>query len=245
MTLELRSELFKRKFPRLFLVSRPSANVGLQDVFLLWPDRTQTPVLDLSDAGILILNQGAPLKLGQVLEVKLKLAQHEPKTVLVKVLRLTKETILLALDSLTLKGRSKVEQDEREILIRASWTKMPTQDLTANFQSSDWWHSVFDTNIWIWRDSAGVLQKMILEFETVALIYDSQGLRFVKAPSAFDETKGYAGPLDQPLPNKVEPGHNWRDRLHKMLKASVLPEKLIAEIQSLLPPRPASYQPHV
>ena len=236
-SLELRSELFKRKFPRLFLVNREKMANALPGAFLVWPDRSQTPVLDLSDAGILISSQGAPLKLGQVLEVKLQLAKHEPKTVLVKVLRLTRQTILLALDSLTLAGRLKVEQDEREVLIRSSWEKMQSID-------SDWWHSVFDTNIWMWRDSAGVLQKMILEFETVALIYDSQGLRFVKAPSAFDEAKGYAGPLNEPLPNKVEPGHNWRDRLHKMLKASVLPEDLIKEIQSILP-RPPGFSPHV
>jgi hypothetical protein len=228
--LEARSDSMKRKFPRLFLANRESGP-PLPDVFLIWPDRTQAQILDLSESGILVSALGSlgQVKLGQVLDVRLRIGGKDPKPVSVKVLRLTGHSILLALDSLTLNGRLKMEQEDRENLIRSSWRRLSCLSLHPTFHDCDWWHSVFDTNIFIWRDSAAVPTRVIVEFESVALVYDSQGTRFLRAPSAFDEAKGYAGPFSDPLPNKVEPGHNWTERLKKVLGAS-LPPSVIGEV---------------
>jgi hypothetical protein len=235
---DVRYETAKRKFPRLFLAIKSADLVPLPDVFLVWPDRTQSVVLDLSESGILVSSTGilGQTKLGQHLDVRLRVGGADPKSLQVKVMRLTAGCVLLSLDALTIAARLKLEQDVRENLILSSWRALPTNHLHPSFHASTWWHSAFDSNIWVWRDSAGVLQKMIVEFESVAFVYDGNGSRFLRTPSAFDEAKGYVGPYTEPLPNKVEPGHDWTQRLLKiMVPGSQLSEELVAEIRGLIP----------
>lgn len=217
----------------------------LPDLQLVWPDQGVSRLHDISESGLLVPSSGllGQVKLGQAIEVKIRREGREAQTLHVKVLRLTAHFILLSLDSLTLTGRLKLGQEDRENLITASWRPLPARFLHPSFQGAEWWHSAFDSNIWIWRDSAGVAEKVAVEFESVALVYDSQGTRYLKAPSAFDEVKGYAGPLLEPLPHKVEPGHNWFERLRKILSGP-LPPELVAEVLAHVP-RSGARAPHV
>jgi len=248
---EIRADHSKRKFPRLFLATKNDF-VPLPDVSLVWSDRTQSAVLDLSESGVLVSSSGVlgHTKLGQNIDVKLRVGGGDLKSLQVKVMRLTAGAVLLSLDALNIAGRLKLEQDARENLISASWRQLSTVHLHPQFHSSTWWHSAFDSNLWVWRDSAGVLQKLIVEFESVAFVYDTNGSRFLRTPSSFDEAKGYAGPYTEPLPNKVEPGHDWTQRLLKiMVPGSQLSAELVAEVRGLLPrsgqPLLTNKMPHV
>lgn len=237
-TLEFRPDLSRKKFPRLFLAFREGASLPLQNITLAWPDRTTAQVLDLSDAGLLVAAQGAlaKIRVGQMLEVRLCVRNRDPRPLHVKVLRISAQAILLSLDALTVGGRLRLEQEEREDLIRISWRRLPAAGgFPPSFAQAEWWHGVFDTNLWIWRDSAGALEKFVMEFESIALIYETQGVRFVKSPSAFEEGKGYVGPMTDPLPNKVEAGHGWTHRLGKSLDSSPLPSAVWLELKNYLP----------
>lgn len=247
---ETRTEASRRKFPRLFLLKQNDSALmrqALRDVSLVWSDQTASALFDVSESGLLVSAEklSTQIKIGQTLEVKLRLRGLDLKVLQVKVLRLTKGMVLLALDGLTVAGRLKLEQEFRESMIRSSWQELPATDLGSYFQGAKWIHSVFDSNIWIWQDSVGVLEKLIVEFESVAFVYDPAGSRFLKTPSAFDESKGYAGPFVDPLPHKVEPGHNWVDRLLKNIEPNaVITEQIFAEIRRFVM-RSNSKQIHV
>lgn len=234
--MDIRSESIKRKFPRLFLAAAGGSAAPLQDVALAWPERTVSPVLDMSESGLVVSAAGSlsQRKPGQVLQVRLRVAGSDPQPLTVKVLRVTAGAFFLALESLTPAGRIRIGQEDRENLIRSSWRALSPVSLHPHFHNSQWWHSVFDTDVWVWRDSAGVAEKIIVEFESVALVYDAAGSRFLKSPSSLDESRGYVGAFMDPLPNKVEPGHNWGERLQKVL-SEPLPPELGAEIRPLLP----------
>lgn len=233
-----KKEIQRKKFPRLFLANRGETWPALGEVFVLWTNRAPSAVVGLSEVGVLIQAQGAlgVLKLGDRFEIKIRIAHQAPQVLTVKVLRMTANTILLAFDSAGAGSRLKIEQGLRETLIRQSWRQLSVSNLHPQFSNSRWWHSAFDSNIWIWEDSAGKIQKMILEYEgVVALVQDSEIVRYVKAPPSFDEAKGYAGPICEPLPNKVEPGHNWVDRFVKVIEMSRLPEAIADQICQKLP----------
>lgn len=231
-------ETQRKKFPRLFLANRGETWPPLGEIFVLWPDRAPSAVVGLSEVGVLIQAQGAlgVLKLGDRIEIKIRVSHQAPQNLTVKVLRMTANTILLAFDSIGTVSRLKIEQGLRETLIRQSWRQVSVANLHPQFATSRWWHSVFDSNIWIWEDSSGKIQKMILEFEgVVAIVHDQEMVRYIKAPPSFDEAKGYAGPICEPLPNKVEPGHNWVDRFVKVIEMSRLPEAIADQICQKLP----------
>ncbi len=238
--LEVRSEIARKRFPRLFLAAHGERNAPLTDVFVMFTDRVMSPVWDLSEAGLVVSSVGmlGQMRLGRHFDVKLRIQGQDPQTLSVKVSQLSAGFIFLALDSLTVTGRLKLDQDERELLIRNSWRQLSSRDLHPAFQNAEWWHSTFDSNLWVWRDSAGVPEKVILEFESVALIYDNQGTRFLKAPAAFEESKGYAGPFTDPLSHKVEPGHNWGERFRKVIGGALAPS-MVGDLWVLLPRTPA------
>lgn len=236
VSLEVRSESSRKRFPRVFLASQGESLAPLPDLFVQWSDRFAGPVIDLSDAGLIVAASGifSQVRPGKHQDVKLRIGGEDVQTLSTKVNSVLNGALFLTLDSLTTTGRLKVDQEARERLVSSSWRRLSTSSLHPSFHLSQWWHAAFDTNLWIWRDSAGVLERVLLEFESVALMFDKDGKKFLKAPASFDEAKGYAGPFTEPMSHKVEPGHNWGERIEKALRAS-LPLEVTAEVLGLLP----------
>jgi len=230
---DMRTDLSRRKFPRVFHIAKNGPGAPLQNIELIWADRNTSQILDISEAGILVPSTSlvGKVKIGQSLDVHLRVNNNEPKQVQVRVLRLTAQVVSLALDSLNVQSRLKIDQEDREQLIQNSWRKLGAKTLPAAYVDCEWWHASFDTNLWLWRDPSGRPHRYILEFESLALISDGGVERQLKAPAAFDENRGYLGPLLDPLPNKVEAGCNWRERLQKIFSSNTIPGMLWSELQ--------------
>lgn len=240
MFFDQQKEIYKRKFPRLFLADKQNeiTNETLANLAVVWPDKTTSNIFDLSESGLLVSSKGmlSQVKIGQNLEVRLKIKEEIGSFLKVRVLRITAGSILLMLDSISFEGRLKISQDDREFIIRSSWQSQPIFSLPSSFLGTNmtWHHSVFDSNIWLWRGASREINQMMVEFESVAFVYDQRGARYIKTPSAFDETKSYVGPLIDPLPHKVEPGHNWRERFLKSLpRGPLLPADFIPTFSRL------------
>ena len=232
---EMRTDTMKKRFPRLFLTARGDVLPAMDRITLTWPGGHPQRVVDISESGVILSAVGlvSTLRAGTTVPVRIRMDDKEPIMLSVKVLRVTAGHLFLAFESLTLDGRLRMGQDDRESLITSAWRRLPTQSLHPSFYNCEWWHSAFDSNIWIWRNEAGSAEKIIVEFESVAMVFDTFSTRFLKTQAALDEARGYVGPLTDPLPNKVEPGHNWVHRLQKVL-GPALPESVKADVLPLL-----------
>jgi hypothetical protein len=239
MRLEARNDLFaKRKFPRLFL-AHSEATAPMSGIFIKWSDRSQSPILDMSYAGVVVPASGlvSKFKVGAGVEgASLRIEnQNDPIELKLRVLRLTAQTILFGMDSINTDGRIKIEQHLKDDLVVKNLKLMNPKTILAAMQPDIWWHGPFDTNLLLWKkpNSDGVL-KALIEYDSLVMIYDDGKITLMKSRSTTEESQGYSGDWMIPPVNKVSMGASWSDRVLKMLKEFSVDEPKAKTLESLM-----------
>ncbi len=244
-----RESQIRRRFPRVFLASAEESLTPLSGILLALPDRTHVPILAISTAGILIPTMGilGQLRLGQILECKLKFAQNlEPVVLRLRILRLTAQAASLALDSLLFEDRLKIDQVLKDQLIFSNLKFQSMKTAPAQWRSVNnvgpvqWWNGPFDTNFLYWNEEVkGQLSaRYIIEYDGIILTQDQVsdvvvGSILKKSVPTIDESKGYAGPWFDSESQKISMGTSWRARLLRLMSASSHSQDLDMLIQSL------------
>lgn len=223
----------RRKLPRVGLVSSAMRSDALAAVRLLWEDRSQSEVLDLSLTGVVLRNQGLlreklqRAKVGTLFSANLSffLKNQEERLVLdLRLLHKDSEQVSARIESLNSEGRLCLHQDLKDQIIINNFRGR--QSLTTallpevEFHGWNWYHSAFDTNFLIQRKNEQI-QAMILEYDTLILRFDNQGSRLRKSFAMIEEGQSYSYYWTEASfvksMMKVSMGASWAERLRRVL----------------------------
>ncbi len=212
-----------KKVPRVLLLAQDELQTPLEGVSALWPDRSESPVLELSLGGMLIQTHPrvGKLKPGQSLDFRLRI-QGVEESVPVKALLLREQNSQLGFvfESMTATGRLTLDQTVREKIIVQSLREQKTSDCQLAWQPDMWLHGAFDTNVLIgWSDAdASEVRRAHIEFENLAWSFEEGEFNLQKSVSTVEENHDYFHPLHFPLVGNVSAGASWLDRLLKCLQ---------------------------
>jgi hypothetical protein len=227
-----------RRFPRVFLTASEETLTPVSGILLALPDRTHIPILSMSAAGVIVPTQGVigQLRLGQVLECKLKFAVNlEPVILRLKVMRLTAQFACLAIDTLAFDDRLKIEQVIKDQIIFSNLHVCSNSHLPGGWKGSEqpeqirWWSGPFDTNLLVCLSlaheagSEPQVLSTLIEYDGIILSQEmtaSDQWFLKRSVPTVDESKGYAGPWFDEEPQKISMGTNWRARLLRLLETS-------------------------
>lgn len=212
----------QKKTPRLFLNPRAPVNEPLIGVSWMWPDRSRSPVFDISLAGMLVSAKGyiGKLKLGEQFESRLDLDDKGASIqVKVRVEKISADSLSLAFESLSADRRLVIEQNLKDRILIQNFKKMKdTSGLAPQLQGAEWFHGPFDTNFFMWQLNPGYsLEKAIVEYDHLLVIFEEgKALQVYKSGSATEAAKGYLPHLTNPGA-KISMGASWLDRLSKCM----------------------------
>jgi hypothetical protein len=209
----------RRKFPRLFLAHTDDKYLAIVGARLQWPGGVWSQVLDMSYAGLAVSSQGvlSQFKNDEVMTVQLRIGEAAPFDLQVRIVRISAPVIALKIETTSVDGRLKIDQHLKDQVIGAQTRIIDPELLHPSAKAHVWYHGPFDTNIFIWKDSEGAIQKLMIEYDNVLWNWDGATVNVVRSYSATDEAKGYAAPYLDTASPKVSMGASWSDRLKKML----------------------------
>jgi hypothetical protein len=216
----IQKDLLQKRLPRLLLVQenqRPTE--GLKGVTLIWPDRTESLVHDLSFAGlsVSVSKMMGKLKLGEYVEPRLRiLGMPEALKLRVKVVSLAAQSLGLGFDATTAEGKLTLEQGLKDLLILEHFRKVDFKPHPFAQGLKTWYHGPFDTNIFCYED--GGLYSMAVEYDHVIALFGAGEWTYRKSIAAIEEAKSYFGPIFQAIPGNISPGASWLSRLVRWLE---------------------------
>ena len=207
-----------RKVPRVFLQD-DSVLISLTGILLQWPDRTFSPVLDLSLSGIAVPVTGlmSSLKIGQEVSPRLRLsATAEPIVLKMRIQRMTANQLFLGFDSLSTEGRLQLEQPIKDELIRNNFRRRNV--IRPEHQGMQWFCAPFETNVLLSDD------VLLCEYESLLLKIEKNVITLQKTSPTSEEARGYFGAWVENENQKVSMGASWVQRLIKVLATSHIAE---------------------
>lgn len=230
------SDANRRRYPRLFMAHKDEAYSNIVGAKVIWPNGHQSQVLDMSYAGIAVSPQGvlSTVKEGQDLSVQLKIGDSEAFALQVRIVRVSAALIGLKIETTSIEGRLKIDQHLKDQIVGQNTRKVSPDLLHPSAKAQSWYHGPFDTNLFIWRDASGAINKVVIEYDNLILSLENGQYDVVRSYSANEETKGYAAPFMDKNSPRVSMGASWLDRLKKMLVQVEDPEGEIRLLLDLL-----------
>lgn len=211
-------DLNQKRIPRLLLIQHKQPLEALKNMSLIWPDKSESSIYDLSFAGINIAATTvvSKLKLGEYCEPKLKvLGFKEPLKLKMKVATVSARSVGLSFDATTVEGKLTLEQGLKDLLILENLNPV---EFDANPMLPDlqkWYHAPFETNILFFDESSPY--SMAVEYDHVIAFYGAGEWTLRKSLASTETQKSYFGPFIQAVPGNISLGASWLDRLVRLL----------------------------
>jgi hypothetical protein len=216
----IQKELSQKRLPRLLLVQEKQKNTEpLRGLALIWPDRSESMIFDISFAGLSVssANLMGKLKLGEFIEPRIRISgMPETLKLKLKVVSQSAQNLGLAFDATTVEGKLTLEQGLKDLIILEHFRKMNFEPHPFAQGLRTWFHGPFDTNIFIYEESSPY--NMAVECDHVIALYGANEWIYRKSIAAIEESKSYFGPLFQAIPGNVSPGASWLSRLVRWLE---------------------------
>lgn len=216
-----------KKMPRLFLAQLDGDMPYMKGVTVLWPDRSESAVCDLSFAGIVVASQGRlgqKWKLGQTTDLRLKIegvSEYIPLKVCLQ--KMMARGMCFSFETMSSLGRLVLEQAVKDRIVCENISTMRSAQLHPSLHCDLWLHGPFETNFLLWTDSqTGQIRQAIVEYDHLLWIYEPLAeTRIRRSSAASEEAKGYFCTYDVLLqqPDRVAMGASWLDRLLSLTKA--------------------------
>jgi hypothetical protein len=155
-----------KKIPRLLLAHDETYFEAIPGVEALWPDRSFSPIYDLSLSGLAVdaSAQIGSLKINQIIDLRLKIPGLE-ETLPFKV-RLVKMKAPryagFVFENLSFDNRLALEQATKDLIVTESLKSIPVAQLPAALQCDLWLHGAFDTNVMLWFETDRLAVKKAL-----------------------------------------------------------------------------------
>jgi hypothetical protein len=236
----------RRKTPRVSLAFDPGFLIPLEGISVLWGDRSQTRIFDLSLTGMVLENSGALKKLlqrsrqGSLFSVELRFEgsqnsvgnagiQEERLALDLRVVEMGQEYVSAVIDAISSEGRVRLSQTLKDAFVIQNFRPQNSADqmrrLHPDFAHWNWYHGPFDTNLLILRDVGenSEINSMILEYDTLFLRYKSPSvgdaeLSLQKSYAMAELGEGYSQMWQKNQSQKVSMGASWSERLEKMME---------------------------
>lgn len=231
LTRMLTELLVSKKKPRIFSLKNDLL-LPLPESQLLWPDRSYSPVFDVSLAGVLISSyrKVGKFRLGEAVDCKLRLFSDFEMKLRLLVSETSAGYIGLSIDPLSRESRILISEAEKEKFILSNLVQHSTEQLIPKLRASHWVHGPFDTNIFLWT-SEGRLVKCLFEYDHIVWQFENGSQRFYKSQSYSLPPQGYESAYCDEK-NNLLLGSNWSARAKRMLIQAV---QLKPELQILAP----------
>jgi len=207
--------LVSKKKPRIFSLKEADL-YSLSQCHILWPDRTQSSVYDISLSGILCSISGkvGKFSIGQAVDCKLKISDTEMKLRLL-VSDVSASYLGLSIDPLNRDSRILFDEIFKEKFIISNLSTKKVSKLHPSLQANFWIHGPFDTNIFLWTNQ-GQLLKCFLEYDHIVWHFESGMQKFHKSQSYSVPPQGYESAFKQ-NENTLLLGSNWPARAKRVL----------------------------
>ncbi len=239
----------RRKSPRVSLVFDSRFLRPLSGVKVLWEDRSQSHVFDMSLTGIVLEKTGVlkeilvKAKPGSLFSIKLKFEAQDlgglPEERLsldLRVVELGTGYVSAMIDSIASEGRMKLTQNLKDAFVVKNFNLQSSPEemlrLHPDFSGLQWYHSAFDTNVLL-RLEQGELKDLLIEYDTLFLKYNAdKGVQIQKSFAMADLGHGYSQLWLQQQNQKVAMGASWPERLSRILEqAGQASPKMAADFQ--------------
>ncbi len=212
-----------KKVPRFLKAYSESLMQPLKNVKVLWPDRTESLVYDLSLGGMVVSAEGAlgKYKLYDSFDFLLCLPQiDEPLVLTARIVSLNSQIAALNFESITVDRRLMLEQSFKDQLIYENLRSLPVTELPFDLQGQMWLHGPFDTNLILWTEpNSNQVYQSVIEYENLVWFLSEGDSILKKTVSAVEDSQKYLSLSDiQHKGAKVSMGASWLDRLIKCLE---------------------------
>jgi hypothetical protein len=214
-----------KKVPRLLLAHAEEYFEAIPGVEVLWPDRTYSPVFDLSLSGFAVdaSTQLGSLKPEQTMELRLKLPTlAETIPFRVRLVRLKTRYAGFVFENLGLENRLTLEQTLKDQIVADSVKEIPTSQLPQGLSGNIWLHGAFDTNIILTFDPGRLeIENALVESDNLIWKYDFGAVTLHKTLPTTDEAQTYFSPEELGTAaggRKVSMGASWMGRLIRVLE---------------------------
>ncbi|MEZ0392025.1 MAG: hypothetical protein ACAH59_07420 [Pseudobdellovibrionaceae bacterium] len=214
-----------KKVPRLFLAQNHSLPAPLKGMEVLWPDRSESSVFDLSYSGMVIgANESqSRLRPGSSYDFHLRLAIFEdPLPFRAQVVHVGASSIGLFFDATFSENRLSFEQSTKDQILVENLKEWPLQKLPSELASDLWLHGPFDTNLIVKKRSGSEteFERVLVEYDNLIWHYRPEEVIVQRSFSSVPEEKGYFSPKEifDPKLNKVSMGASWLDRWIKLVE---------------------------
>lgn len=228
----------RRKNPRVGLALDSRFLQPLSGVRVLWEDRSQTQVYDLSLTGLVLEKTGVLKELlvkakpGSLLTVKLKFDARESAglseerlSLDLRVVELGDQYVSAMIDSIASEGRMKLSQNLKDAFVIDNFKRHSAPEqmskLHPDLSQFSWYHSAFDTNVLL-QIQDNELKDLVVEYDTLVLKYNSNhGVRIQRSFSMADPGQSYSQLWLELQSQKVAMGASWPERLGRILESSM------------------------
>jgi hypothetical protein len=223
--------LVSKKKPRIFSLKESELS-SLEQIQILWTDRSISQVYDVSLSGVLCSNFGkiGRFKLGQAVDCKLKLLTDIEMKLRLLVSDVSANFLGLSIDPLNRDSRILLDEVYKEKLIISNLKSNYTFKLHPSLRANFWIHGPFDTNIFLWL-SEGRITKCIFEYDHVVWQFENGAQKFYKSQSYSVPPQGYESAFKADEKTLLL-GNNWPARAKRVLSQAV---NIQSELQIIAP----------
>lgn len=212
-----------KKIPRVLLAHGEDFNQKLSGAYVIWPDRGQSELIDISLSGMSIGAEGRLTKVLQNQSVPFELrivGVEETLPLKARLVQTRSQSLGFLFESISSEGRLTLEQAIKDRLVTDNLKPRSPADLPSESRGDLWLHGPFDTNVILWNQVGSEdLRRAHVEYDNLTWIYENGDVHLFKSSTAVSQNQSYFQSASSPVTGsgKVSMGASWPDRLLKVL----------------------------